>query len=277
MPRFAVYFVPDSSNELYRLGTSIVGYDVRGEQVNLAASELQERFATVVGRPGSRDGSRGAFDPSWVEKCGRFGFHLTIGDAIDCKTEALEAVEEKIGELLLCLNPEHSLELQPRDDGEWVGFFGKRIVALKYKPSDALRLLETLVVALVNPLGISSGEHRESNEKLRTEQPPSTLTFHEQRKLQFCSWTVFDSYLPHFTVLDPCPGLLEEAATRVLIREFLAWEFSEFRAGVRVTNVCMMVQDDCEKPWRIRREFPIGASPPLTPAVAPKAIGSENS
>ncbi|MCE5237889.1 hypothetical protein LLH23_05295 [bacterium] len=262
--RFAVYFIPEAPGMLYRLGTGLLGYDVRAPGVCPDDLGLRGRLAASLGPPHSP----GGFDPGWVERASRFGFHLTICDAIDLKVEPpgeveekLSQVQERIREVLGYLKPGREFWLLPPDDGRSVDFFPsgkKRAVVLKYKPSDALRVLETLLVALVNPLGTGSSEHS----RLLQTPLPDQRTYTQLRTLKFYSSTVFDSYCPHLTLLDPCPDLLACEDTRDRIRQFFTDEFRDYLARVPVTNVCLLVKRGSEAHWRIREEFPIGPARP---------------
>lgn len=90
MIRLAVYLVPDADSPLYRLGTSIVGWDVRAERevpVPAALAGIADRL------------------PGWVGEAHRYGFHATIGDALDYSDHALADIEAAIAEIAAATQP----------------------------------------------------------------------------------------------------------------------------------------------------------------------------
>ena len=75
MPKFAVYdSLPQEDDPFYRLGTQILGYDVRARTL-VPSSSFQE--------------SLGQLDEAWTAISQPYGFHLTISDAIDCHWSAI--------------------------------------------------------------------------------------------------------------------------------------------------------------------------------------------
>jgi hypothetical protein len=79
MPKFAVYYVPEEGDELYRLGSSVVGYDIRKRETVQTLGELQHISS---------------FTDHWVQKARPYGFHLTIGDSIDFEFGKIAKIEK---------------------------------------------------------------------------------------------------------------------------------------------------------------------------------------
>jgi hypothetical protein len=108
MPKFAVYYVPEETNELYRLGSSVVGYDIR----KCEPVHTLEALRCIP-----------HFTDQWVTKAKPYGFHLTIGDSIDFNVGEIARIEKEIIDLLGCFNPEHDFALHRRRD-DFVTFWG---------------------------------------------------------------------------------------------------------------------------------------------------------
>ncbi len=143
MPKFAVYYVPQANEPFYRLGTALLGYDVRAQTTVALPADLQRTLAP--------------FDPAWTTIARPYGFHLTITEAIMCHEAVILRVEQELADLLACLDPAHPLLLHRAEHplGIW-GEPGKYSLVLRYEPNASLRMLHTLLVARITPLGYSS-------------------------------------------------------------------------------------------------------------------------
>jgi hypothetical protein len=229
MPKFAVYFVPEAESDFYRVGSSLLGYDVRTCQ----AARMSPRVKAQL--PG--------FEEGWVEYARPYGFHLTIGDAIDVDLDTLPQIELELERVLGCFNPEHPFILN-QCKKKPVGFFGQQVAVLRYDANDHLMMFHALVTTRINVLGTGSGylDRYISN--------PGRWKPHQGLKIQrFFSPYVLDDYTPHFTVLNPYPGAEHER-----IKDVLSKEFAQF-SKIPVTSICLLVQAHKAENWRIHREF----------------------
>lgn len=231
MPQFAVYYVPPE-NDFYRFGTSILGYDVRARKPIPMSNELQERL--------------GSFDQDWVQAAQPYGFHLTIGDAIDFFGD-IQSIEREIDDVLKCFAPRHAFTLQRRKDS-FVTFWGqqKEVVVLRYNPNVYLTILHTLVTACVNPLGSGSGYLQRY---LKDPGQYVNQPYRVQRILKFYSPTVLDSYAPHFTLLNPYTGQDHDRLAHVFSEIF--GRFST----ITLDSICLLVQMNKDEKWEIYKEF----------------------
>lgn len=226
MPKFAVCYLPKKEDKFYELGTSILGYDVRARKQVSIARELQDLQG---------------FSPNWLKNAQKYGFHLTIGNAIDFVGN-LHSIEKEIADVVACFHPDHWFTLKKCE--EFVTHLGKAVV-LRYDPNDFLKILHTLIVARVNPLGSGSGylqEHLEGTDGL-TEQ------YHHLKIMKFYSPWVLDSYLPHFTLLDPCGGKDCQS-----VKQLFSKMFSSF-SWLRLDSICLMIQMHKDEKWKIYKEF----------------------
>lgn len=230
MPKFAVYYVPLIEDDFYRLGTSILGYDVRARKPVQMPEKLQDLLD----------------NPDWVKKARPYGFHLTIGDAIDFAPGDIQLIERELDELLHCFAPQHRFTLQRRGD-DFVTFWGQRqVVVLRYDPNDYLQMLHTLVVARLHTLGSGSSylERYLKNPGQYAERP------HQAQKIRkFYRPTVLDEYAPHFTLLNPYTGDRHDELART---------FSEMFGGfshITLDSICLLLHTNENENWEIYREY----------------------
>jgi hypothetical protein len=228
MPKFAVYYVPPAEDDFYRLGTSVLGYDVRARK----PAHMPEKLQGLLG------------NSDWVKRASPYGFHLTIGDAIDFVPGDMQSIERELDELLHCFAPDHRFTIQRRGD-DFVTFWGQ-VVVLRYDPNDYLRMLHTLVVARLHTLGSGSGylERYLENPAQYAERPHQA---HKVRK--FYSPTALDDYAPHFTLLNPYTGDEHDELARIFLEMFGRF------AQITLVSICLLMQMNKDEPWEIYREF----------------------
>lgn len=228
MPKCAVLYIPRAEDELYQLGTSILGYDVRASKFVHITEKLHVEGV-------NRD---------WVTKAQLYGFHLTIGNAIDFNFCDLLPIEQEIRDIIACFNPDHHFTLC--QCAPFVAFWGdhSEIVVLRYSPNDYLKMLHALIVARVNPLGISSGYVQEY---LKNFDQYSTSC--RQKIKKFYSPWVLDDYLPHFTLLDPYTGNDYDNISRLFSEMF--GQISQ----ITLDSICLSIQTQGGEPWKIYKEF----------------------
>ena len=240
MPKFAIYYVPRTEEPFYRLGTSILGYDVRARTAVTLPSDLREDF--------------GQFDTSWTGISRPYGFHLTITDAIDCSWAMIPQVERELTNLLGCFDPAHPFVLRRLAEspaGIW-GEMRSNSLVLLYEPNEYLRMLHTLIVARINPLGLGSGFL-----KHYLAHPEQELQPHQAQQIRlFYSPTVLDSWYPHFTLLNPYTGGDPARLASLFTRLF------EPYTQLTVQTICLLVQMDEGDNWHIYQEFR-RPSPPI--------------
>lgn len=220
MPKFAVYYIPEG--EFYRLGSSVLGYDVR----SIAAIERPEAVAHN-------------FKPEWVKNNQPYGFHLTIGNAMDFNSEDLSKIEKEIRDLLDCFDPVHLFTLRQREE-DFITFWNGEHMVLRYDANDYLKIFHTLIVARVHTLGLGSG----TLERYYDDRGP--LAEHRVKRVQkFYSSTVFDSYSPHFTLLNPYSGQDPDRWVRLFFDMFHPF------STITVDKISLVVKWRDSDPWSI--------------------------
>lgn len=224
MPKFAVYYVPKKEDKFYKLGTSILGYDVR------ARVSIDNESQYLHG-----------FDHNWVKKAQQYGFHLTIGDSIDFVGN-LYTIEKEIADIIACFHPNHCFTLKKCKDFviRW-----SNAVVLRYDPNDFLKILHTLIVARVNSLGSGSGYLQRYLSGIKKYKKQC----YHHRIMKFYSPYVLDNYLPHFTLLDPYTGQDYQS-----VEQSFSTMFSDF-CCLKLNSICLMIQMREDKNWIIHKEF----------------------
>jgi hypothetical protein len=234
MPKFAIYYVPQVDDSFYRTGSQILGYDVRARSPETPSTYVEEAL--------------GQLSTNWMTLSGPYGFHVTINHAIDCDWATISLVERELNDLLGCFDPQHLFTLQRKEDscvGIWKNRDGSSSLVLLYEPNEHLRVFHTLIVAHITPLG-------QGTEFLRNHlvQPdPQVKPYEVQQVRLFYTPGLFDSWYPHFTLLNPYTG--EEEA---LMAERLGQLFAPY-TYITVDSVCLLIQPDDDPNWQIYREF----------------------
>ena len=224
MPRFGVFFVPPARSPLYRLGTSIHGYDVRraqpSHQDNFIRAQLPE------------------FDEEFVKRPQKHGIHCTIVAPQVCRYGDLNAIAFEMEAILNCFAQTTTFEITAQSD--LVSFWGKKqqIAVLQYEANPAMLMLHTLLVAQLS-------QYAKPNADL-----PSQENLHEYHRINnFNTPFIFDGFTPHFTILFPYKGNQHEAMQRSLYSIF-----GQFKKII-LDSICLMVQPSKKEKWVIHREF----------------------
>lgn len=228
MPKFAVYYVPEENTGLYRLGSCVLGYDVRKRE----SIQILKALRSIP-----------HFTEQWITKARPYGFHVTISDAIDIDIGKIGRIEKEVIEILGCFDPAHTFTLHRRRD-DFVTFWGPAVV-LRYDSNDYLKILHAVIAARVHPLGTGSGYLQRYLADPENEITP----YRSQRIIKFFSPTIFDSYSPHFTVLNPHTGESKNELTQVFSNTFGGFD------KIVIRSICLLVQPAEEENWQIYREF----------------------
>lgn len=230
MPRFGVFFVPPSRSPFYRLGTSVLGYDVRlGEDThpdNFIRTQLPD------------------FDEAYVKRPAKHGIHCTIVAPQHCRYGDLDAISYDIEAGLSCFAETSMFEMSAQS--ELISFWGKKqqIAVLQYQANPALLMLHTLLVSQLVKYVTPDGE-------LLTQEAR-----HEYHRIHHFNYPfIFDGFTPHFTLLFPYKGDKHSE-----MKETLYSLFGKFKKHL-IESICLMVQPDKDSRWTIHKEFQRGDYP----------------
>ena len=136
MPILAVYIIPRETHAIYRIGASFLGYDVRTGA--LSKPLLSDAYDQVE---------------SWIGQARSFGFHATLGDALEYTQESLPEIKTRLDWIARRVPPFSLVKGRFHDSLRSV----PRTLAATYdSPDGTLDKLHYLVVTLVNVLYHSS-------------------------------------------------------------------------------------------------------------------------
>lgn len=230
MPDFAVYYVPPADHPLYRVGSDLLGYDLRAGLLLPETNAARSAFVD--------------FTPDWVRDSQQYGFHMTIGHAMHFEADQLSRIEAEIAAIMNLFDPKKPLELTPCRDAAYVSLAPQWACLLRYDANQALLMLHALVVARISPLSTGTPQLRRF---LAGETAPA---LHEQHRLtQYYYSYILDDFYPHFTLFNPLPVTDIDpvrAAVMATVPE---------PTPMTVATLCLLVRPDGEPHYRIHREF----------------------
>ena len=231
MPRFAVYYVPPSRSPFYRLGTSLVRYDVRAKSMMHSDNPIRAQIPQ--------------FREDYVAKPQKHGLHSTVVGPYEFDMQHLTEIEATIADILSCFDPTSQFTL--RTSRDFITFWGKQhdIVVLRYDPNAALIALHTMLLTGLVRFATGSAYYPQ----YKDDAAHFTQT-EWQRIRHFYHPNVLDGYYPHFTLLAP----YTDNRYRKEVERVLRSLFGKFTTH-KLESICLMVQDDSSKNWYIHREY----------------------
>ncbi|WP_293912062.1 hypothetical protein [Deinococcus sp.] len=216
--RFAVYAVPPAGGEYYRLGTRLLGYDLRARQ-HVALPDFLR--------------------PEWQRDAGPYGLHLTVVEGFYTGPEHLGAIEAEARACLNCLSPGAVMSLHGGCIAEWDG--GETWVHL-FTPSLALSVIQTLLLARLSPF-VTASPFSAAAAQGRWNTP------HERARLQLLRTPRgLDSYQPHFTLIQPYGG--DPAGLRQRLEAL-----TRPHHQMHFAALALCVKPEGESHWHVRSEF----------------------
>jgi hypothetical protein len=219
--RFGIYFIPPEG-DFYTLGSRIVGYDIRK---GVATEPLEGLI------------------PSWSDGAREYGFHCTFTDAVYVDSASLPYIESEIDNVLVMLPRGIAYTLQV--DELKISFWQDSAKAgLKFTPDAFAMMLHVLLVTQVQ----AKGKGSLYNERLANGELTLSPVMLEKMK-RFHSPYVLDEFKPHFNLVDTYVGDDRDGLTKKLMELF------NDVTTLSVTSLCLVVQDEPGKPFRIQREF----------------------
>jgi hypothetical protein len=169
---FAIFFVPRADSDLYKFGTSVVGYDVR------TRSDVHSRWSGLAG------------------KASDFGFHLTICDALYFYSDAeVRSAMAEVAYLAKEFGPFELRGLKVRHE-----YPGKNQVALAVvEASDDLLCLHYEFVQRIYRRAAASDYTLDNNLLTRHTASERLHTMTRYRAPH-----ILNKFQPHFTLLSSC-------------------------------------------------------------------------
>lgn len=220
--RFAVYLCPQADDPYYRLGSELLGFDVR---------EGRELTQPGFLRPGDQ------------ADAGPYGFHLTVVEGFYTDPAWWPDIEAEARACVACLTPGSALTLTGGRIEVWDG--GETYVH-RFDANAPLLVLHTLLLARLSRFVTASpfGEQVAQGKYPRPFQQARMRLLRTPRGL--------DSWQPHFTLVQPYGGE-DPAGLRERLEEMTAPHHAQtYRA------VTLFEKREGEERWRVRAELPLG-------------------
>ncbi len=188
MPKFALYYIPPAQHPVYQVGSEILGYDIRRGLRLPEKTPARVRFQH--------------FDLAWVHYAAKYGLHMTTAGTYEYDPDALsmDTVVEACDTLMSCFDPAVPMTLsQHPTEFVWQhGFCG-----LRYEANPAFQTLHTVLCTYLPRYAATSRPHRRLNDD------PAAFDGNAHaahRVFNFFTVGIFDSFMPHFTLLNPYTG-----------------------------------------------------------------------
>lgn len=231
--RFAVYLCPPAESEYYRLGSEVLGYDVRARTDLPLPEDVQ---------------------PDWQTGGGPYGFHLTLLEGFSCAPESLPEIEAELRACVACLSPTADLALH---DGEVVRAttHGDRGIGQIFRPSPDLLMFHAFLLGRLSRFVT----HSPFFDRLAV-NPDRYPEPYQQARLRLVSTPRgLDTFEPHYTLVDPFGGSEEEGeALRQRLDTLMApWREQHY------DSVALFVKPEGELRWQVWADVAMTGSVPV--------------
>ncbi len=228
MPMFGIFYIPEADSPLYQIASNIMGYDVRAGQLLPEVNAHRNTFDR--------------FNPTWVSEAQEFGFHATIGHAINFDSSRLGLIEAGIESVLNLFDPQKAFLLTPTDE-----FLDASDLNLTfyYHANQPFMMFHAMIVALLHPLGYSTPFSIEHDSGLH----PDMATFHQHRLQMYYQHWILDDWFPHLRILghitDDDPKRIRPQILKVMPEPEV----------LTVNSLCLVIKEDNETHFKLHREF----------------------
>lgn len=229
--RFAVYLCSPAGSDYYRLGSEVLGYDVRARRdVPLPAG----------------------IRPEWQALAGPYGFHLTLVEGFYCAPESLPEIETELRACMASLSPDLKLALH---GGQVEAWRGGEVLAQVFRPSPGLLMLHAFLLARLARFV----SHSPFSDEIQAHPERYASAWERARLKLLHTPRGLDGYEPHFTLADPYGGTPDEAeALRARLDALLApWAVQSYDA------VALFVKPEGEARWQLWADVSVGITKPI--------------
>ncbi len=237
--RFAVYLCPPAESEYYRLGSEVLGYDVRaGKELPLPADVR----------------------PEWQTASGPYGFHLTLLEGFWCAPETLPEIEAELRACVACLSPTADLSLH---NGTVVRAttHGDRGIGQIFNPSPDLLMFHAFLLARLARFVT----HSPFFDRLVANPDRYPEAYQKARLALLKTPRGLDTYEPHYTLVDPFGGSEEEGEALRQRLEILMAPWAE----QTYNSVALFVKPEGELRWQVRADVTVSGLNTAAPVAAP--------
>lgn len=221
--KFGIFYVP--RGKLFDIGSTLLGYNLRKGILLPPPREIR---------------------PEWVKNNSPYGFHMTITDIVDVHREKLHEIEKTLQKLLKCFPKNYRYTLQFSDVAFWEN--NQTIAAVRFKPSESLIILHSLLVCLLQSKGNSSF-YLEQLKQSDTEKKWTNDRIHKTEL--FFSPYIFNEFKPHFSLLNPFGDKNKQE-----ILDYLTSIFNVYKK-IEIESLCIVIKEESEAVFKIYKEIPL--------------------
>lgn len=223
---FGLYYIP-SNTKIYELGSRILGYDiVAGKSVEYT-KEIEKQ---------------------WVAEASKYGFHMTITDAVTINEDDLELVENRTRDILGCISRSLEYSLSIDDIGFWPK--DKTQAAIRLNPNENVKMLHNVLVGTVQALGSGSLYSKILAEQLASGKA-KYLPDQVEKIKNFQAPYIFEHFKPHFTLLNPFSGSDQE---RENVESYIKSCFDK-DSHFRIDKLTMVVKKEEDVYFKVYKTF----------------------
>jgi hypothetical protein len=238
MPRLATYLIPDPDSRLYQTASAILGYDVFAERDVPLPDPLRPLAATIR---------------QWIGPAHVYGFHATIGDALEFADDQVEVVEYRLADIARQTAP-----FVLTNGRIHTGFreFPRALVSTFDNEDGTLRSLEERVVTEINVL-YSGSPHFE----VRSSSYTGLLRAQFERYGSPHVRSLFDL---HFTLATGVP----DAETWHMLSNLFVNDLGLFSTADQTTfavDKLHLLEQRADGRFGIRRTYPLTGNKPVPP------------
>ncbi|SMB96126.1 hypothetical protein [Deinococcus hopiensis] len=219
--RFAVYLCPPAGDAYYRLGTELIGYDVRAER--------EVALPDFLRREDQRD-------------AGRYGLHLTVVEGFYTGSSRWPDIEAEVRACAACLSPGAVLTVT---GGRVEGWDEQTTWVHRFDANAPLLALHTLLLARLTRF-VTASPFDAPVAAGKYARP-----FEQARMALLRTPRGLDSWQPHFTLVQPYGGKDVSglrARLEVLVQAHHAQTYR---------SVTLFEKREGEARWRVRAEIPL--------------------
>ncbi|AWN23640.1 hypothetical protein DKM44_10695 [Deinococcus irradiatisoli] len=216
--RFAVYVVPPADSAYYRLGSQLLGHDLRARRALPLPDFLRAE---------------------WQNDAGPYGFHLTVVEGFYTSPDQLPAIAAAVRACLACLAPDADLKLS---GGHIEAWDDATTWVQRFEASPALLAAHVLLLSQLAPFVSASPFDAE------VAAGKWSWPFEQARMRLLHTPRGLDTYQPHFTLVQPYGGDPDALRSRL---EPLTRPYGE----LRVETLALCLKPAGQTRWQILEEF----------------------
>lgn len=223
---FGLYYIPFDT-DFYKNGSEIIGYDIFNGKHVVCPNGINRE---------------------WVDESEKYGFHMTITDAVNINESSLPSIENKIDETLNCFSKNLDFSLSIDEIDFWPN--DQTQLAIRLKPNDNVKMLHNVLVSRIQILGSGSLYSNVLNKQIADGKIKYSPDQVEKIKMFYAPY-IFEQFKPHFTLLNPFSG---DGSDREKVKELILSKFDK-SANLSINKLTMATKKDDDEFFKVHKIF----------------------